>query len=123
MELSRRHVVVKAAYWYSDGCKPRQVSLCVLFWRAMWGVVLAVALVAAACAFLTIAVIGWRTVLAVALGLGLSGLFVLGFDSLRMRVRARRSERRGPGLVATAYDGIKHRFCPIVRLVDHGSES
>lgn len=123
MTLSSRNWLVRFAYIGADWGVPAQVSLCALFWRTVWRVIVAAVLLTLAGAYLYV----WYREplgllfahLATLSGIGLVLTFVWIVNTLRHRRRLIAYGELEPSIVSVAYHAFKNRFCPIIT-IDHG---
>ena len=133
MKLSRRHWLVRLAYSHSYREAPDTITLCVLFWRAIFSalgwVVISLPLLMA----LGMYVHFWftdpmRSLAITAVIVGVVSIVTVAVSIARWRdkryYRALRErdfqpqQPTPPSLMGEAFYGLKNRVCPLIRLED-----
>jgi hypothetical protein len=122
MKLRRKSLLVRLAFPFggAESWHRHTVTLCQLFWRCVWTVFSASVLVVAVIAFVLAAVYHPR---GVCMAIGVFAITVALCALSDWQQDRRRNRVKEPGLIRTAFYGIKHRICPIIHLTDDAQDA
>ena len=120
MKLSERNWLVRFAFLGSDWDVPNQTSLCALFWRIVWRLVVAAFLLTVVTAFAVIIYQAPLTAIGTFVFIGILLCAIIGIGELQYRYNAyQRGVEYGelePSPLVETLHAVKNRVCPIIRI-------